>query len=685
MPDVPFPTLTDAQLARLRRAGTERAVDEGELLFDEGDRAYDFFAVLAGTVGVFASDDAEEPLGEVLGSGKFLGEVGLLLGETVFATARVLEAGRVLQVPADAFRRLMAADTDLADVILAAFIARRAIVSEISRSGLTLVGSRTDPDAVRLAEFGRRNYLPLRWLDLESDGAEATALLERYGCSAEECRDGRPVVLWGSETVLIGPTNLDVARAVGIETEPPEGGVLDLAVVGAGPAGLAAAVYGASEGLSTVVLDEVGAGGQAGASSRIENYLGFPAGISGTELATRALVQARKFGAALVTPRRVISLEKGAHHFVLGLEDGPDVRAHAVVVATGAHWRRLSVDRLRQYEGAGVYYAATEAEARVCTGATVCVVGAGNSAGQAAMFLSERAEKVLLLVRGSDLRKSMSAYLADRVEASDAIDIRYHTEVQALHGDDDLDAVDLVTRPPDGDETCETVQTPGLFCFIGADPCTGWLGDVALDRKGFVRTGRAIKKAELDAGLWPDDRPTSFETSLPGLYAVGDARSGSTKRVAGAVGEGSVVVKDVHAHLAARTAPITEADSPPRPGGDASDTDSPPPAPDPMPPDSLPRSSGVSPADVQHNEAEHRYELALGDERAVAAYEPSENALVFVHTSVPGDHEGRGVGTALVQGALDDVRQRGGKVIPQCPFVSAFIRDHAEYGDLVAD
>ena len=673
MPDAPFPILTDAQLGRLQAAGTERAVAEGEILFDEGDRAYDFFAVLAGAVGVFADDETDEPIGEVLRAGAFLGEVGLLLGESVFATARVLEPGTVIQVPAGDFRRLMATDTDLADVILAAFIARREIVSA-GRSGLTLVGSRSDPDAVRLAEFGRRNYLPLRWLDLEGDDAdEALAVLERYGCSADQCSDGRPVVLWGSETVLIDPTNLDVARAVGIATEPPDGGVADLLVIGAGPAGLAAAVYGASEGLSTVVIDEVGAGGQAGASSRIENYLGFPAGISGTELATRALVQARKFGAALVAPRRVISLEKGHHHFVIGLEDGPDVRAHAVVVATGAHWRRLQVDRLRQYEGAGVYYAATEAEARVCQGATVIVVGAGNSAGQAAMFLSERAERVLLLVRGSDLRKSMSAYLADRVEAAPAIEIRFHTEVQALYGDAALERVEIETCPPDdADGTRETVDTPGLFCFIGADPCTGWLGgDVALDRKGFVRTGRAVKKGELDADRWGDDRPTGFESSLPGLYAVGDARSGSTKRVAGAVGEGSVVVKDVHAHLAARTQPITEAD-------DAAPPHSPPPTPDPMTPD-------VSPSDVRLNEPESRYEIDLGDDRAVATYEVSGDALVFVHTLVPDAHEGQGVGTALITGTLDDVRERGKKVIPQCPFVAAFIRDHAEYGDLVAD
>jgi thioredoxin reductase (NADPH) len=669
MRDAPFPILTDAQLDRLRAAGMEREVAEGDELFDEGERGYDFFAVLDGAVGVYADEESNEPLGEALRAGQFLGEVGLLLGETVFATARVLEGGRVLQVPAGDFRHLMATDTGLADVILGAFIARREIVAR-GASGLTLLGSRTAPAAVRLAEFCRRNYLPMRWVDLEGDADEARAILHRYGCTSEQCEDGRPIVLWGSETVLLDPTNLDVARAVGIATEPPDDGVADLLVVGAGPAGLAAAVYGASEGLQTVVIDEVGAGGQAGASSRIENYLGFPSGISGTELATRALVQARKFGAALVTPRRVISLDKGDRHFVVGLEDGPDVRAHAVIVATGAHWRRLPVDRLRQYEGAGVYYAATEAEARVCTGATVCVVGAGNSAGQAAMFLSERAEKVLLLVRGGDLRKSMSAYLVDRVEGCGTIEIRTHTEVKALHGDDDLDAVDLVCHPPDGEEACETVQTPGLFCFIGADPCTGWLGDVALDRKGFVLTGRDVPKDSLDPNLWGDDRPTSFETSLPGLYAVGDARSGSTKRVAGAVGEGSVVVKDVHAHLAAHTQPITEAD-------DASDDDSPPP-PDPMTPD-------VSPAGVQHNEAEHRYELALGDQKAIASYEPSANALVFVHTEVPDGHQGEGVGTALITGALDDVRASGGRVIPQCPFVAAFIRDHEEYAGLVAD
>ncbi len=545
---VAFPVLTDAQLDRLRDAGSEREVALGDVLFHEGERGYDFFAIVEGCVTVFADDSDDRPLADPIGAGGFLGEVGLLLGESVFANGRVTQPGRVIQIPADDFRHLMGADTDLADTILAAFIARREIISQ-GTSGLTLIGSRSNADAIRLAEFARRNYLPIHWLDLEGDADAAIQALERAGQSLESCADVGPIVIWGSETVLVRPTNLELARCVGIDTEPPGDCTFDLLVVGAGPAGLAAAVYGASEGLRTVVIDEIGAGGQAGSSSRIENYLGFPAGVSGSELATRAVVQARKFGATLVTPRRVVELASEPDAYVARLADGPDVRARAVVVATGAHYRRLDLANLRHFEGAGVYYAATEAEARVCEDATVVVVGGGNSAGQAAMFLSQRAARVLLLLRGDDLRKSMSDYLASRIEASAAVDVRTFSQVRALYGDAALNAIDI--EQTEQGET-ERVETPGLFVFIGADPCTDWLGSIALDDKGFVRTGRDVPGDALADTEWRDGPPSTFETSRPALYAVGDVRSGSTKRVAGAVGEGSVVVKAVHARLASR-------------------------------------------------------------------------------------------------------------------------------------
>ncbi len=565
MDSAPFPTLTPDQLDRVRAAGRERSVEAGDILFREGDDAYDFHVVLDGAVNVYTDLECERPLtDEPVGPGQFLGEVGLLMGEAVYATARVERDGAVLEVPAERFRQLVEADTDLAETILGAFTARRGLVSD-SASGLQMIGSRTDPDAVRIAEFSRRNYLPFRWLDLEGDSEEAARVLAEHGRTVDGL-DG-PVVLWGSETALDNPTLLELARTVGIGREPAPDAQADLVIVGAGPAGLAAAVYGASEGLDTVVLDEMGAGGQAGASSWIENYLGFPAGLSGTELATRATLQARKFGARFVMPHRAVALRRdrsgastdGANAYCVELDDGVAIRARSVVLATGAHYRRLPVPDLHQYEGAGVYYAATEMEARGCADATVIVVGGGNSAGQAAMFLSTRAARVLLLIRGDDLGKSMSSYLADRVQASDDVELRTHTEVRALEGEDagGHGALAAVTVENTQSVETETVETPALFVFIGADPCTAWLRPgqddgalgLALDRHGFVQTGADV--ADLDGRVWTDgQRPTTFETSLPGVFAVGDVRAGSTKRVAGAVGEGAVTVKAVHGRLA---------------------------------------------------------------------------------------------------------------------------------------
>ena len=557
-----FPTLTPDQIERVRAAGRERAVGPGDLLFREGDDAYSFYVVLAGAVDVYEDPGCERPITDrPVGPGQFLGEVGLLLGEAVYATARVEEAGSVLEVEPERFRQLVGGDTDLAETVLAAFTARRGIVSD-SGAGLQMVGSRTDPDAVRIAEFARRNYLAFRWLDLEGDAEQAAETLRAHGRTPEGLAETGPVVFWGSETALDNPSLVEIARAVGIGREPEPDAVADLLIVGAGPAGLAAAVYGASEGLDTVLLDEVGAGGQASWSSRIENYLGFPAGLSGTELATRATLQARKFGARFVTPHRAVALKRDGDGYAVELSDGPALRGRAVVLATGAHYRRLPVADLRQYEGAGVYYAATEMEARGCGGATAVVVGGGNSAGQAAMFLSERAARVLLLIRGDDLGKSMSSYLSDRVRASDRIEVRRRTEVRGLDGDGAEGHRTLAAVTVEDAETgeAERVETPALFVFIGAQPCTAWLradGDalgVQTDRHGFICTGSDV--TETDAGAWAGGRrPTTFETSLPGVFAVGDVRAGSTKRVAGAVGEGAVTVKAVHGRLALTATP----------------------------------------------------------------------------------------------------------------------------------
>ena len=545
-----FPKLSGAQLERIRPLGEVSAVEAGDILFSEGQARYNWIVILEGVAKIFEDKTGQRQIANDFEPRHFLGEMGLLLGETVYATARMETAGRVLSLTPDALRNLLGRDPELSTLILSTFAARRGVVAE-GGSGLTIVGSRTNRDAVRLATFASRNYLPSRWLDLESDLSEARAFLTQTGYTLESLSGVGALAVWGSETVLENPSNLHLARTIGMGVEPAPDKIMDLAVVGAGPGGLAAAVYGASEGLSTVVLDAVGVGGQAGTSARIENYLGFPAGLSGTDLASRAVVQARKFGAEFVMPREVVRLCRTPDSYRLELADGAEVCARAVVIASGVDYRRLPLERLEEFEGAGVYYAATETEARACAGATVAVVGGGNSAGQAAMFLSERSARVKLILRGGDLRKSMSSYLANRVVETEKIEVLLHSEVHALHGAERLEAITPQTEAG----VRERFDCPGLFLFIGAAPRTEWLRpsagglSVKLDDKGFVKTGFDLFGAKRDSGLWKELRPSTFETSLPAVFAVGDVRSGSTKRVAGAVGEGSVAVKAVHDRL----------------------------------------------------------------------------------------------------------------------------------------
>ena len=539
-PDV-FPELTDSQLERLEAVGRRMTTRAGDVLFAEGQDEYDVHVVLSGSVGVYDDvDGARTPLVGGVGPRQFLGEMGVLMGESTYATALVDEPGEVVEVPRAAVLEIVSSDPELSEVILRAFAARRADNSEAG-SGLVVIGRRGDPDALGLAEFAQRNYLPATWWD--PDDEQAAAVLARSGRTAQQASE-RAVVAWGTGVVLDAPSNRELAAVVRLGVSPVVERVVDLAVVGAGPAGLAAAVYGASEGLDTYVVDALGVGGQAGTSSRIENYLGFPAGLSGTELASRAVVQARRLGASFVVPYRVGSLTtehpQGAgtgggsaavHH--LHLDSGDVLRARAVMLATSADYRRLPVDGLERYEGAGVYYAATAVEARLCGGETVVVVGGGNSAGQAAIFLTGHARRVLLCLRGQDLRAGMSDYLARRVENHERIEVRTGTQVTALAGDPVLEHATLTRDGADEPLACRAV-----FSFIGARPCTGWLDGVALDDRGFVLTGPGTGTTHL-----------TFETSLPGVFAVGDTRSGSTKRVAGAVGEGSVCVAEVHRYL----------------------------------------------------------------------------------------------------------------------------------------
>jgi thioredoxin reductase (NADPH) len=521
-----FPRLSQEQIERLSAHGDRRPTEAREMLFHAGDTDYDFYVVLEGKV----ATESEDGVIAVHGPGRFLGELGLLTGQAAFFTAVVRAPGEVLVVPVARLRALVGADPALGDVILRAYLLRREMLIGLG-AGFKIVGSRFSPATRRLREFAARNRLPHRWIDLEND-PDAEALLRSLGIGPDET----PVVIWGGDRVLRNPSTEQLARVVGLKpASMPSQDVWDLIIAGAGPSGLAAAVYGASEGLTTVVLDAIAVGGQAGTTMRIENYLGFPAGISGIELATRASIQASKFGARVAVPADAASLSLDHGNHIVGLADGTSLVGRAVVIATGAHYRRLSVPDLERFESVSVFYEATLMEALVCTGDPVVVVGGGNSAGQAALFLARHAARVRLLIRSGDLRKDMSRYLADRIENSDAIDVLRHTEARELIGGDRDGTLEALVVEDNLTGERRTLEAKALFVFIGAEPCTPWLaGEIAMDSKGFVLTGA-------EAGA-----QSILQTSRPGVLAVGDVRSGSIKRVASAVGEGSMAVRLVH-------------------------------------------------------------------------------------------------------------------------------------------
>ena len=535
-----FPQLSGADLAALGRLGVRRAVAAGEYLYREGDASYDFYVVLSGAVEIFVKSEGQERIIARHEAGRFLGELNLLTGQRVYVSARVAEPGEVIAVSRDALRRLIATDANLSDKILAAFLARRAILMSGAASAIRVIGSRFSPDSGRVREFLARSRIPHEWLDPDAD-PDVERLLREFDIAPRDL----PVVI-ATGTVLRRPTPGVLADYLGLTVGKLPDRCFDLVVVGAGPAGLAAAVYGASEGLRTIVVEMVAVGGQAGSSSRIENYLGFPTGISGADLTQRATVQAQKFGASLSSPCAAASLREDAGHLVIRLSDGIDVSGRAVIAATGARYRRLDAARLEQFESRGVYYAATELEARMCAGSPAVVAGGGNSAGQATLFLADSGSTVTMVIRGLDLAASMSRYLVDRIEADERIVVRRNTRIVALEGDQSLTGVRV--RGPDGEET---LASTALFSFIGADPSSAWLsGFAALDDRGFVLTDLSLGRKDLDARWDALGRsPLPFETSHPGLFAVGDVRSGSTKRVAAAVGEGSAAVRSVHAYL----------------------------------------------------------------------------------------------------------------------------------------
>jgi thioredoxin reductase (NADPH) len=538
---VAFPRLDQSQISALAGCAAASLVryKAGQKLFQVGDRDYRFFVIRSGEIEIVdESGDAPKTI-VVHTAGEFTGEEGQLTGRPAIASAVARTDSEVYEVTTDALRQIVNRCPEVGDLILQAFIARRQLLRESGAfTGIRVIGSRYSHDTFRIRDFLARNRALFTFLDLESN-PEVEQLLRRFGLTVGDT----PVVAWGKMVVLRNPSNREIAENLGLR-RPLEQTVYDLAIVGGGPGGLAASVYGASEGLSTVVLERTAPGGQAGTSMRIENYLGFPTGVTGGELAERAIVQANKFGAILSVPAPVVSLTFDNAYSVLGLDGGETVVAKCLLIATGAEYRRLDVDGCAQFEGSGVYYAATPNEVQVCQGADVVIVGGGNAAGQAAVYLSRYARKVYLLIRGNDLYKSMSAYLAHRIEQTPNIEVLLNTTIQRMSGDGHLASVEIVNN-----ETGETrtLETPAVFSFIGATPHTDWLpSEVERDEKKFVRTGPAMAQST----HWNLRRqPFLLETSRPGVFAAGDVRSGSVKRVASAVGEGAMAVQFVHEYL----------------------------------------------------------------------------------------------------------------------------------------
>ncbi len=520
--------------------GTVRPTSPGELLFREGEETYDFFVVESGAVTIVQGYEKENRAVAVFGAHQFLGELGLLTGARVYLSAVVRDGGEVIQVPGDRLRALLGEDEEMSNLILPAYLARRARLINIG-AGVHLIGSRFSLDSRRLREFMARNRVPFQWTDLEDDD-EVDAMLQAVGVEPAET----PVLI-GAGSLLRNPTNAELATALGLGAAGAPPALCDLVIVGGGPAGLAAAVYGASEGLDTQAIDSTAFGGQASTSSRIENYLGFPAGISGGELAARALLQAEKFGARMAMPTEAVGLSREDGHYRVALADGSAVNGRTLIVATGARYRKLAVPDLERFEGLGIYYAATLIEAQMCADDPVLIVGGGNSAGQAAIYMSRQAGSCRLLIRGGDLGKSMSRYLVDEIERREGIEVMTHSEIVELRGESSLESAVVVDNRSDARSE---LPAKAVFVFIGADPHTEWLdGCVALDEDGFLLTGPAL--GDDDRGAYPEgDAPYFLETSQPGIFAVGDVRSGSIKRVASGAGEGSMAVQLVHQRLA---------------------------------------------------------------------------------------------------------------------------------------
>ncbi len=544
MPEGAFPVLTPAQLERIAPHGRSRTVSAGEVLTRPGQPANAIYVIRAGLVeGARATGHGDEVVARFT-PGMFTGEANHLTGRPSLATIRATVDGEVVEVPREQLLALIQTDPELSTLFMRALILRR--LALISRGGgdVVVLGSSHCLSTLRIREFLTRNGYPYAWIDLDRD-TTSQELLDRFEIRQEDV----PVVICRGQLVLRNPPNHEIAECLGFNAAIDRGRVRDLVVVGAGPAGLAAAVYGASEGLDTLVLEANASGGQAGTSSRIENYLGFPTGISGEELASRAQAQALKFGAEIMVAANATALECDKRPYAIGLADGGRVLAHAVVIASGAAYRRLPIAGLERFEGVGIYYAATPMEAQLCNGEEVIIIGGGNSAGQAAVFLADSCTRVHVLVRSQGLAATMSRYLIRRIEDHPGITLHAHTEVAALEGEHHLERVQWRNNVTGATESHGIRH---IFSMTGAVPSTQWLnGCVAMDDKGFIRTGPALVPEDLGAPAWQAGRaPFLLETSLPGVFAVGDVRSQSLKRVASAVGEGSTAIAEVHQALA---------------------------------------------------------------------------------------------------------------------------------------
>ncbi len=539
-------TFDDQELEQLKAYGTAKHHAQGEVLTAEGDSQSDMLITLSGYTEIHVSTPEGKKRVGWMEKGQFAGDLSVLTGQTVLAETSMGESGDILHIAHDDFQRLLVENSKLSDIFVTTLTARRAFARSAEHGTVIVIGPARDRTVFIARDLLAKHDVPHTWLDPETDD-----IAERILTARNIDREALPCVLRGASLVLSKPTPAELSEAFGLDLLP-DGASADVIVVGAGPAGLAASVYAASEGLSVLTLDSTGPGGQAGTSSKIENYLGFPTGVSGRELAERASVQAQKFGARIATPIKASGLEKEGETYCLSLEDGRKLKSKALVIATGAQYRRLPIDKLEQFEGGGIYYGATPMEAQLCGGSEVAMVGAGNSAGQGAVFLSQTAKAVHVLYRRADIRETMSEYLVRRLEETPNIILHPETEIDALHGmdgadpiDDQLTACTFKNRSTGETSRCETAF---VFLFIGAAPFTNWLPDtVARDAKGFLKTGSDLANIDIVRAGWALDRmPSNYETSWPRVYAVGDARTGSVKRVASAVGEGSVVVSAIH-------------------------------------------------------------------------------------------------------------------------------------------